>query len=219
VNGRLPVLVPMNSLERAKGRLADLLAPEERRQLARITLETVLHAATEAGLEPIVVTADPAIAGLVAPVRVLTEEIPAPGLNAELEAALRRLASEGHRDVLILHADLPLADAASLRRLLARALPPPSVTVVRSEDGGTNAMLLRPPGRFPLAYGKGSFAAHRRAARASGTALKVVQSAALTLDIDTPADITRLLATPRGRTSPAGKYLNSLSLEARLQTT
>jgi 2-phospho-L-lactate/phosphoenolpyruvate guanylyltransferase len=219
VSGRLPVLIPVNSLEKAKGRLADLLTPAERRELARITLESVLQAVAAAGLEPIVVSSDPAIAGLVAPARVFSEAGAKPGLNSELEAALGSLAHQGCTEVLILHADLPLADAASLGRLIARALPAPSVAIVRSLDGGTNAMLLRPPGRFALAYGKGSFAAHRREATASGTQLRAVQSAALTLDLDTPADITRLLATPRGRASAAGKFLTSLSLASRARLT
>ena len=81
-----PVLIPVNDLARAKGRLAGLLSPEEREQLALITLQTVLHAA---GPDAIVLTPDERIAGLVAGrARVLLESPKARGLNGQLEFAL-----------------------------------------------------------------------------------------------------------------------------------
>ncbi|MDZ7727601.1 MAG: hypothetical protein U5Q44_05025 [Dehalococcoidia bacterium] len=117
------------------------------------------------------------------------------GLNAQLEYARETLDAPA---LLILHADLPLADAAAVRRLVAAAPPAPSITLVESLDGGTNAMLLQPPGGVALAYGPGSAAAHREAAAAAGYTVTAADEPSLQLDLDTRDDLARLLAWGRG---------------------
>ena len=65
-------------------------------------------------------------------------------------------------------------------------------TVVIAADRvgeGTNAMLVRPPGLFPYAYGIGSFALHRAAAEAAGARVETYHSEQLMLDIDVPDDL------------------------------
>lgn len=205
----LTTLVPVNRLDRAKGRLAGSLSPEQREALALATLQTVLAACQEAGFAPVVLTGDPRVAEVLPRgVRLLAEGGPAPGLNAQLEWALGELGlARPGAAVLILHADLPLATAAALRAFVAAAPPAPSATLAESPDGGTNAMLLRPPGRFALAYGRGSCAEHKRRATAAGLAVAVIQPPELALDLDTPEDLATLLALPEGRASPAGKLL------------
>lgn len=186
------VLIPLNALNRAKGRLADVLEPEARVELAAATFATVVEAARQAGLRPVVLAARPADVRVEA--EVMEESGDASGLNGQLEAALGSL---GAPEVLILHADLPLATATELRRLVDAAPPGPSVTLVRSRDGGTNAMLLRPPGCIALQYGRGSFEKHVAAARAAGVDVCVLESDELSLDLDIPDDIDAFLAHPR----------------------
>ena len=210
----IPVIIPVNRLDRAKGRLAELLTPDEREALTLATLRTVLEAVREAGMKPVVLAADPRLAALLDPgVTVVAEDRATSGLNAQLEVVL---AATREPAVLILHADLPLATGPALRALLAAADADESVALVRSPDGGTNAMFFRPPGRFPLAYGKGSFAAHCDAAERAGLAVSVVESPELALDLDTPVDLRTLLSTPGGRASAAGKLLLERGVEARL---
>ena len=207
------VLIPVNRLDRAKGRLAALLAPEERAELVRRSLATVLEAVAGAGLEAVVLTSDEAVrASLPAGVRPLAEEPGLRGLSAQLERAAERLAVD---DLLILHADLPLASGEALRDLVAQAPAAPSVTLARPGDGGTNAMLLRPPGRFPLAYGRGSGDLHEAAAREAGLTVRRAEAPALALDLDTPGDVRTLLADPAGRASEAGRYLVGIGVEGR----
>lgn len=209
----LTVLIPVNRLDRAKGRLAALLSPEERAELARRSLATALGAVAEAGMTAIALTADEAVrATLPAGVRVLDEEPDLRGLSAQLERAAERLAVS---ELLILHADLPLATAQALREFMAQAPPAPSMTLVRPADGGTNAMLLRPPGRFPLAYGQGSGDLHEASARAASLAVRRANAPALALDLDTPADVRALLATAEGRECGAGRYLLGIGVEGR----
>jgi 2-phospho-L-lactate guanylyltransferase len=206
------VLIPVNALDRAKGRLADVLGPEDRARLAIATVRTVIDAVRAAGCEALVLTRDRRIRTEVEErARVIEEDPAAIGLNAQLESALARLAAGGVLDeILVLHADLPLASEVGIRAVLAAAPPALSATLVRSSDGGTNAMLLRPPGRFPLAYGADSFGRHAAAARAAGMAVVEVDAPSLALDLDTAADIERLMSVPGGRESAAGRLLEGL---------
>lgn len=211
----VPVLIPVNRLDRAKGRLADLLSPDERVTLAIITLETVLHAV---GPASIVLTADPRVGDVAAgKARVLPEVAGREGLNPQLEAAMAALIAEGtaRESLLILHADLPLITPEAMENILAMAHPN-TVTMVESRDGGTNAMLMQPPGKFALAYGPASFALHTSAARQAGMRVAVSANRELRLDLDTPEDITELLRAPRGRQGAAGRYLQSIGVEARI---
>ncbi len=207
------VLIPVNRLDRAKGRLAALLEPEERAELVRRSLAAGLAAVEDAGMEAVVLTSDKAVeAEVPAGVRVLGEDPGLRGLSAQIERAAGLL---GVEELLILHADLPLVTAEALRALVAQAPPAPSATLVRPGDGGTNAMLLRPPGRFPLAYGQGSGDLHEAAAREAGVAVRRADAPALALDLDTPADVRALLSTAAGRATEAGRYLVEIGIEGR----
>jgi len=99
---------------RAKGRLAAVLDPDQRRRLALATLRTVVEAVAQAGAEPIVLTPDPAALEPVPGALLMAEEPGTEGLNGALEAALKSLAGG---PVLILHADLPLASGPEVARL------------------------------------------------------------------------------------------------------
>lgn len=212
----LPILIPVNRLDRAKGRLASILSGDERETLALITLETVLHAA---GPTSVVLTADErVVAASEGKARIVRESSAAKGLTPQLEIAVAALIADGTaRDrLLILHADLPLATNEAIENLDAMATPN-SVTFVESRDGGTNAMLLEPPGRFVLAYGPGSFAIHAAAARAAALTVHENANRELRLDLDTSDDIRELLRAPRGRQGAAGRYLLSIGIEGRLK--
>jgi 2-phospho-L-lactate guanylyltransferase len=206
---RTVALIPVNRLDRAKGRLAEILTPDERAALALATFETVVRAALEAGLAAVVLTADERVREATPTgAACVGEAAGVAGLNAQIEHALAGL---GDADgVLILHADLPLATAEALVALCEAAPAAPSAALVRSEDGGTNAMLLRPPGRFSLAYGPGSFAVHEARARAAGMTVRVVAAPALALDLDTPGDIKAFLAEPGSAETPAGRALRAM---------
>lgn len=207
----IPAVIPVNRLDRTKGRLAELLGPQQREALTLATLATVVEAATAAGLEPIILSAGVRLAELLgAPARIVLEDPSVQGLNAQLEVVLESL---GEQPVLILHADLPLAEAGAIRGVIAACPDAGGIAIVRSGDGGTNAMYLRPPGRFALAYGPASFEAHARAASEAGMRVCDVAAPALALDLDTPADIRTLLSTAEGRSSRAGRMLVDSGIE------
>lgn len=200
----VPTLIPMGSPGRAKGRLASVLNPAQRMELAFVTLGTVVAAVEGAGLEPIVLTPDPAAISGISRAGVMAEAPQVAGLNEALEAALRDLGSDV---TLVLHADLPLVTSRELERLMAALDQGPAAALVRSRDGGTNAMLMSPPRSFRLSYGPGSFRAHVAAAFKAGLAVTALSSADLELDLDTAADIDALLSTVPGRESAPGRLL------------
>jgi 2-phospho-L-lactate guanylyltransferase len=200
-------LIPLNDLSRAKGRLAEMLSPEHRVALASATFAVVVSAAVEAGLEVVVLAANPPDAAGRPGVRVLPERAGLAGLNPQLEAAL---AEFNGQDLMVLHADLPLATAAELTRMRDAAPPARSATLVESRDGGTNVMLMRPAGAYPLHYGPRSFALHVAAARAAGMEVHAVESETLSLDLDTPEDVDAFLRHPAAAGSPVAAGLQQM---------
>jgi 2-phospho-L-lactate/phosphoenolpyruvate guanylyltransferase len=206
----VPTLIPVNMLDKAKGRLSERLTPEQRENLTLITLSTVLHAA---GPSAIVLTPDERVAQFAdGRARILREVPGRPGLNPQIDHAIEDLVSNGvvTDRLLILHADLPLVRASTLEALIAEDPGPDSVTLVESTDGGTNAMLLHPPGKFHVMYGEKSFKLHVMVASDAGMRIHSCQNRELELDLDTPEDIDRLLSTARGQQTAAGHYLLSL---------
>ena len=220
-NARLPALIPVNRLDRAKGRLAPFLTPAERAELALATFETVLEAVRGAGWTPVVLTSDDTVRAAAGPnAVVLGEGSPFLGLNAELEGALLRLQPAFPQPtdprLLVVHADLPLASAAAIRALCGEAREAASAVAVCSADGGTNIMLLRPPGLFAFAFGRESYVQHEARAAQAGLRWVRHESATLSLDLDTPADLLTLLDAPGGATSRAGKLLVRWRIRGRL---
>ncbi|MGD9933538.1 MAG: 2-phospho-L-lactate guanylyltransferase [Dehalococcoidia bacterium] len=206
------VVIPVNRLDRVKGRLDPLLSAAERRDLMLATLRTVLEAVRSAGLEPEILTASPAEltdAGIDA--IFIAEDGNGGGLNGQVGRAVG-----ARMDVLILHADLPRANSVAIAQVLNAKTESPGVTIVRSGDGGTNAMLLRPAGGFALAYGTGSYAAHVAAAKVAGYDIATVVSPELALDLDTEADLRTFMRLPGWERSRAGEVLLRIGIPGRL---
>jgi 2-phospho-L-lactate guanylyltransferase len=110
------------------------------------------------------------------------------GLNDSLSSTSRKLAARGAKRLLILLADLPLANAEAIDRV-ARAAA--DVALVPSGDGGTNALLLA-PGAIEFQYGPNSAGRHVESARGAGLSVACLDEPPLALDIDTQDDIERL---------------------------
>ena len=211
----MPVpLVPVKALAAAKGRLGPWLSPLERRLLAIAMFEDVVAAlrATPGLPAPLVVSPDREMWRRAEAIgcRVVEEPGGGGGLNAALRLAAGRASDEG---LLVVAADLPLASASGLRRVLeAAALAP--VAVVPSHDGdGTNVLAWREPASFAPRFGPGSAARHLSVPGAVR-----VDDPGLAMDVDTVEDL-RLVA---GRVDPGavtGRRLRDLRLPGRLPET
>lgn len=183
--GPVAVLVPVKAFDDAKVRLAPALGPAERAALARAMAERVVAAARQ--LPVAVVCDDREVAGWARALGVLVVWEPGRGLNGAVEAGVQRLAGFGVEQVVVAHADLPLADD------LTWVADFDGVTLVpdRASDG-TNVACVPTGAGFRFAYGPGSFARHQTEAGRLGLALRVVHEPSLGWDVDIPADLTSL---------------------------
>jgi 2-phospho-L-lactate guanylyltransferase len=184
-------LIPVKELSQAKARLAPVLDEGARRELALAIFRDVLAAALAChSLDRVAaVTRDEAALALAseAGAEGLAE---AGGLNEALTSAARQAAERGATRVVVLAADLALANAEGIAAAVAADA---DVVVVPSTDGGTNALVLA-PAAIAFAYGPDSARRHMDAAQRAGLRALRLELAALALDIDTPADLERLRA-------------------------
>jgi 2-phospho-L-lactate guanylyltransferase len=135
------------------------------------------------------------------------QESGTPELNNALMRATQVVRGWRGEAVLVLPADLPLIAAEDVIDVIDLGMEEDTVVIAtdQSEDG-TNALLIRPPGLIPYAYGKGSYKRHLQAAHDVGATVHVYRSERLALDIDVPADLEqyyRLTGVQRGHGSPS----------------
>ncbi len=206
-------LVPVKALAEAKGRLAPWLGPSERRLLTIAMLEDVVAALQGvSGLErPAVVSPDPEIWRRADAMgcRVIEERPGAADLNRSLTRGAASLdAGDG---LLVVAADLPLASAEAIGRVLDAASEAPVVVVPSRDGAGTNVLAWRDAACFRPGFGPGSAARHLALPGAVRH-----DEPDLALDVDTVAD----LRSVAGRLDPAsvtGRRLRDLRLADRLQ--
>jgi 2-phospho-L-lactate guanylyltransferase len=209
--------VPVKDLVNAKQRLVPLLAPGERRELARAMLTDVLTALAGAALERVwVVTREPVVAALA---RVLGAEPLAEDDNRGHTAAVARAQAEAARlgaSVFVtLPGDVPCVTAAEIRALADAASGVRAAAFTPSRSGlGTNGVALRPPDVMRLRFGEPSFDDHLAAARALGLAPRVLAQPGLALDIDAADDLAALLE--RGAGTHAHRLLDAWGVRDRL---
>lgn len=209
-----------------KRRLAGLLDGEERRRLVLALLGDVLAALLSVPtIERVLVVAPAGVAlpegtdgrVVLLPERVDDGDDPI-GLNPALARAQSVAADAGVERLLIVPADLPLLRPSDVAALLGAAVALQAVRgAVIAPDAagrGTNALVLTPPTCLSPRFGEDSFRAHAAEATERGVAHAVVRRPGLDLDLDTPADIVRLLAS--GSTGRTGALVRSLDLNARL---
>ena len=180
------VLIPYKPVN-PKTRLSDLISQEERETFARAMLEDVLIAVKDANYSPVIIATE-----LYESEDHVQITVPDADLNTTLNAILPTAVSP----CVILMADIPLADAAALRRLFATEA---EIAFVPGRGGGTNAIFLRDASRFHVDYYGGSFLKHVKIAEDAGLSWEVIDSFRLHTDIDEKEDLVELLIHGKGR--------------------
>ena len=177
------VLVPVKRLDDAKTRLAEVLSPIERARLMEEMLSHVLAVVQNAGVGPVtIVSTEPLALNGVA-------RFDDGGLawNDALAAAMSAVVDEP--TVAVIAGDLPLLRPEEVMAFVA-AVPVRGITVARARDGGTNAVVMRPPAVMHTHFGeRASASVHEEAARAAGIEAVVVDLPGLAFDVDTPEDL------------------------------
>ena len=187
------VLVPIKSLERAKGRLADRLDHAARRELAQIMARGVIAAASPT---PCYVACDDIDVARQAEswgAEVLW--CPVSGLNESVTYATTSLRARGVDHVVIAHGDLPLAPATApggFDPLVATG----RVRLVTDTAGdGTNVLSLPLAHPWTFFYGPGSRARHVEEAARRDLPIEVITHDLLSQDLDTYADLDMVTTT------------------------
>jgi 2-phospho-L-lactate guanylyltransferase len=192
VASTLWIVVLIKDFSTAKSRLSPAMLPEERRALAEMTATRALDAA-------LVVSQTLAVCGSEEAARlarsrgaeVIVEPSPG-GQNPAARRGLDDVVRRGAEAALLLSSDLPLVDAAGLRRLLADTDADGPLVVAAPAVGrqGTNALYLRPPNDFELHFGAASLPHFAAEAQRRGRIFVIHNDPSLALDLDEPSDVS-----------------------------
>ncbi len=194
------IVLPVKSLDEAKGRLSPVLSAFERAALTMAMLEDVLDVTLAMpGWETWVISPDEAVLEVAAirGAEPIAEETPP--LSSALHQAEEDAAGRGLDALAVLLPDTPLLTPAALTRALHTLGP---VVVAPSLDGsGTNLLLRRPPAAIGSRFGPDSYRHHLQAAAEGDVPVSVVDDRELGFDLDHPSDILTVLEARRpGRT-------------------
>jgi 2-phospho-L-lactate guanylyltransferase len=188
-------LVPIKPFAIAKTRLEGLLTRAEcarlAEEMARDVLRALLAAPDISGIA--ILSNEPRLAALAeaATARVFTEQ-EGEDYRTALSRVAAGLAAHGARHLLVVPADLPTLSSTDIQLLLEGH--PGGITVCPAAgDGGTNALLMSPPGVIPFLYGPASAERHLAAAATAGVDARTARLAAFARDVDSPDDIHWLL--------------------------
>ncbi|MEO8288527.1 MAG: 2-phospho-L-lactate guanylyltransferase [Chloroflexota bacterium] len=188
-------IVPVKRLSEAKTRLAGILSPEERVQLAHEMLLHVLATVIASGVIDTVAVISPEPVELRLPPGVVPLVQNREGLNSLLEQGREWAGAVGADALLVLFADLPLLAPEDISRIVELGKSAGSVVLAPDRHGsGTNGMLAHPPSLARFAFGPGSFNAHRSQAQQAGVHIEVYRASGTAFDIDTLDDLESLEA-------------------------
>jgi len=183
-------LIAIKERARCKTRLAGSLAPASRIELVRSMLAAVLSAARGARTVRQIIVVSPERDSVPAEIPVLADT--GESLNGALAQAHQVLREFGCREVLILPADLPNITAAEIDALVRAGRSGGFAIAPDTAGTGTNALCLVSPHTFRFQFGVDSQRLHLREAQCAGLSPQVVRLPGLELDVDSPADLTRL---------------------------
>ncbi|HZS93826.1 MAG TPA: 2-phospho-L-lactate guanylyltransferase [Chloroflexota bacterium] len=183
----IAAVIPLKDPERAKSRLAGVLRADDRIALVLQLAERTVEVVRDSGVADRIALAvtDRQLADCFG-----VEWVPDEGsLNATLRAAVGW--AKDADGLLVVAADLPLLSSNDLRTF-AGALPGCGVTIAVTPDGGTGALLLRPPRIITPQFGANSAERHATAASRAGVPVWLIHRGGLTRDLDTGADLETL---------------------------
>jgi 2-phospho-L-lactate guanylyltransferase len=169
-----------------KTRLSCLLDEQEREEFAESMLLDVVGAVRDADCRAVVLVTELFDSDLV---QVTIKD-------AGLSDAINQYLASATDRVLIIMADIPLADEMSVKRVLATGK---DMAIVPGRGGGTNVIYIRDPSRFHVDYYGGSFLKHMRIAAECGLSCDVIDSFRLHTDIDEREDLVELLIHGTGK--------------------
>lgn len=197
-------LIPFK-VEDAKSRLATILSPSERSELARLMLKDVLVKVLHSDVDVVeVASTSMAFEPPVEDVSWMYVPHPLDTLvNSYLEMVAEHMPDE---HVMVVMADLPLITVRNIHDIASSTA---DVVIAPGRLGGTNVMKIAKPDRFEARYYDLSFLTHLRRAEQRGLSVEVYDSFYTSVDIDEPTDLIELLIHGRGEVK---EYLEEIGL-------
>lgn len=197
-------LIPFK-VEDAKSRLATILSPSERSELARLMLKDVLVKVLHSDVDVVeVASTSMAFEPPVEDVSWIYVPHPLDTLvNSYLEMVAEHIPDE---QVMVVMADLPLITVRNIHDIASSTA---DVVIAPGRFGGTNVMKIAKPDRFEARYYDLSFLTHLRRAEQRGLSVEVYDSFYTSVDIDEPTDLIELLIHGRGEVK---EYLEEIGL-------
>jgi 2-phospho-L-lactate guanylyltransferase len=190
------ILVPVKTMSDAKGRLADYLSADDRHRLGLAMLSDVLTATVT--WRSWVVTSDDDASKLAEELGCAVVRDAGTGLNDAIRLGTTTTTAEGATGLLVLPADVPLVESDDVARAFQVDA---EVAVAVSADGGTNALLRRPPGVIDPHFGPDSARLHIEAAQAAGLSVETLDLPSLQVDVDRQEDLEAVAASELTRGS------------------
>jgi 2-phospho-L-lactate guanylyltransferase len=175
-------------------RLSTVLTPQERQTLTLTMLEDVLQAVKHSVVGHIVVIgSDPAVKVVANNFRVTYLEEKQHGLNEAIKQATKWCILNSADSVLILPSDIPLLLPEDVNQIIQLCTNRDSLVLSPSFNRGTNALLQKPPNLLPTHFGQNSFHKHKTEAQNKGIPTMIYTSERVSLDVDSPEDLKKLL--------------------------
>jgi 2-phospho-L-lactate guanylyltransferase len=190
-------VIPVKTLLRSKTRLAEVLNLQERQSLTLAMLEDVLRAVQESFMvqQILVVSSDSKVRRFTINFGATFLPEKTNGLNQAIEQAIGWCVENDAKSVLILPADIPLITLSDVNQIINLGSEQTSIVIAPSRNGGTNALLQKPPEVISQRFGPESFSKHLAEASTKGVILHIYRSQNVTMDIDSPEDLENLLKT------------------------
>lgn len=132
------------------------------------------------------------------------------GLNQAVAQATHWCIQKGAESVLVLPADIPLITSEDVNQIIKMSSEKISIVISTSQNGGTNALMRRPPDIILPHFGRNSFRKHPTEASAKGILSIVYSSQRVSLGIDAVLDLEKFLKVDE-QTEPLNALTRSLT--------
>lgn len=186
------MLIAIKARARCKQRLASILTPEARMQLARSMLAQVIAAGRAARTVQQVIVVSPERDDVPSDIPVFADT--GGNLNGALQDARHMLLRLGCRQTVILPADLPHLCASDIEALIRHGRTGSCALASDATGRGTNALYLDTAEEFTFCFGLESRQRHLQEAARKGLTPQLVRLPGLEFDVDSPTDLQRLKA-------------------------
>jgi len=189
-------VVPVKSLLKSKTRLSSVLNPQDRQTLTLSMLGDVLKALKSSMVyQIIVVSSDKTVKVLANKFGVAHLSESQLGLNPAIEQATEWCIQDDAESVLVLPTDVPLIMPEDINQIVKLGSEEKSIVISPSQNGGTNALLQKPPNLIPPCFGRHSFMKHVGKASSKGISIRFYSSERVSFDIDSLEDLKNFLET------------------------